>query len=62
MQFGHFLSSPSLAKSVLIPLGLITAADVGIHKTILRLRTTADNFKQKNERYCEKKLNICGRI
>ena len=47
MQFGHFLSSPSLAKSVLIPLGLITAADAGIHKTILRLRTTADNFKQK---------------
>ena len=47
MQFGHFLSSPSLAKSVLIPLGLITAADAGIHKTILRLGTTADNFKQK---------------
>ena len=36
----QFLGNLSLAKSVLIPLGLITAADAGIYKTILRLGTT----------------------
>ena len=39
MQSVQFLGNLSLAKSVLIALGLIKAADAGIHKTILRLRT-----------------------
>lgn len=55
-QSVQFLGNQSLAKSVLIALGLIKAADAGIHKTILRLGTTADNFKQKKWKILWKKV------
>ena len=48
-----------LAKSVLIPWGLIAAksvADTEIHKKIIGLGTTTfQNFKQRNVRYYEKR-------
>ena len=46
-----------LAKSILIPLGLATAAsaaDTGIHKKIVGFRNhNIGNFKRKNRRYYE---------
>ena len=56
MQSGEFLGNPLSAKSILILLGLMAAADAGIHKTILRLGTTTLIISSKEMKDIVKKV------